>query len=56
MTHDRIVKAGAENFHFGQLNFELGRNAKLRSNSLAVDGKITRVDLNVNLNEKGSEL
>jgi len=55
VTHDRIVKAGTENYHFGQLNFELGKNAKLLSNSLAVDGKITRVDLNVNLNGKGSD-
>lgn len=53
--HDRIVNTNPDNYHFGQITFDLCRNAHLQSNSLALGGKITRIDLSVDLNEKGSE-
>ncbi len=55
VSHDRIVNIKSENYHFGQISFDLCENAQLYSNSLVVGGQIARVDLSVNLNEKGSE-
>ena len=55
VNHDRIVNINPDNYHFGQITFDLCENAHLHSNSLALGGKITRVDLSVDLNKKGSE-
>lgn len=55
VNHDRIVNINPDNYHFGQITFNLCENAHLHSNSLVLGGKITRVDLSVDLNKKGSE-
>ena len=55
VNHDRIVNINSDNYHFGQISFDLCENAHLHSNSLALGGKITRVDLSVDLNKRGGE-
>ena len=55
VNHDRITNTSPNNYHFGQITFDLCENARLQSNSLVFGGKITRVDLSVDLNKKGSE-
>ena len=55
VNHDRIVNMNSENYHFGQISFDLCENARLYSNSLVIGGQMTRVDLGVNLNKRGSE-
>ena len=55
VNHDRIVNMNSENYHFGQISFDLCENARLNSNSLVIGGQMTRVDLSVNLNKIGSE-
>ena len=55
INHDRIVNINSENYHFGQIAFDLGKNARLYSNSLVIGGQIARVDLSVDLNKEGSE-
>ncbi len=55
VNHDRIVNMNSENYHFGQISFDLCENARLNSNSLVIGGQMTRVDLSVNLNRRGSE-